>query len=243
MKKHSFTLFSRRIFARPWKRKIPLHFILGGITGSLVISFYGGSRLAGALGAVNALLLCSAAALIFFGAILAFAPAPGSFCSKAGFRKVRFQDLLLCFLALAILLPVSALLTGSWQQILEFFHISYEKEQSFIFLVRQGGKGTYFQLLLLTAAVVPCLEELIFRRGLYALLGKLGAPAAMVGTAFIFSIAHGFVLGIPALFFIGLTFQAVCNITRNLWCSIITHALLNAMVLSITFLASKYASA
>jgi membrane protease YdiL (CAAX protease family) len=84
---------------------------------------------------------------------------------------------------------------------------------------------------LLTAFLVPLSEELVFRRCLYELLLKFGAPAAMVGTALIFSAAHGFLLGLPGLFFIGLVFQILCNTTRNLWCSIIAHAMLNATVL------------
>ena len=53
----------------------------------------------------------------------------------------------------------------------------------------------------------------------------------MVGTALIFSAAHGFLLGVPGLFFMGLVFQILCNTTRNLGCSIIAHSMLNATVL------------
>jgi membrane protease YdiL (CAAX protease family) len=76
----------------------------------------------------------------------------------------------------------------------------------------------------------------MFRRCLYGLLLKIGAPAAFVGTAVIFSAAHGFLPGVPGLFFIGMVFQIVNNTTRNLWCSVICHALHNAIVITLAAL-------
>lgn len=239
MKKHSFTFFSRRMFARPWRCPVPCTILLAGVIGSLIISFYGGSRLADLTGTLNALIICSAGALFFFGALLAVPSPAGEVCAKIGLKKIKMKDLQLCVLALFIILPGSALLTCFWQQFLEILNIPFEKEQSLLNVVRHGNKATFLQLLVLTAGVIPCLEELIFRRGLYALLARTGPHAAMIVTALIFSVAHGFLLGVPALFFMGLTFQVICNVTRNLWCSIITHALLNATVLGVTFTAAK----
>ena len=231
----NFFLFSRRIFMRPWKRTLPAPFLIGGIITVLLVSFYGGTLLAPLTGEINGLILSSCAAnLLLFGAIFFFPPR-GEGAARVGFRKVRKGDLVLCAESLLIMLAVSALLGYFWQQILDFLLIPYEKEQSLLQLAKGADGYAFVRIFLLTAMLVPLMEELVFRRFLYDLLLRLGAPVAFVGTALIFSAAHGFLLGIPGLFFMGIVFQTVCNVTRNLWCSIITHAMLNSSVLIMTW--------
>ena len=220
---------------RPWKRSLPVPFLIGGIITVLLVSFYGGTLLAPLTGEINGLILSSCAAnLLLFGAIFFFPPR-GEGAARVGFRKVRKEDLLLCAEALLVMLTVSALLGFFWQQILDLFHIAYEKEQSLVQLAKGADSFVFVRIFLLTAVLVPLMEELVFRRFLYDLMLRLGSTAAFLGTAFIFSVAHGFLLGVPGLFFMGIVFQTVCNMTRNLWCSIITHAMLNASVLLTTW--------
>ena len=64
--------------------------------------------------------------------------------------------------------------------------------------------------------------------------------AALLLGSFIFAAAHGFLLGLPGLFFIGIVFQIVCGATRNLTCSILCHALLNGTVLLLVKLATFF---
>lgn len=239
MRRYGFTIFPRRIFMRPWRSDVPIPFLIAGGAGALIVSFYFGPRLFSVFGMVNSLIISTVAAILLYCGTLALAFPRGELAQKAGFAKVTLKDLRLCALSLPVMLAGTALITGAAGEMLDFFQINYEKEQALLQLVRRSDTSSFLKLLLLTAGVIPLLEELVFRRGLYALLLKLGAPAAMVGTALIFSAAHGFLLGAPGLFFIGVVFQMVCNMTRNLWCSVISHALLNATVLAVTFAAGK----
>jgi membrane protease YdiL (CAAX protease family) len=225
------SILSNRIFARPWKKDVSPPFLIGAIIIALLISFYGGTLLAPLAGTINGLLIgCTAAnALLLGGAFLIPPRREGAF--RLGMRRVTGKDMVLCAVALFVMLAGSMLLSFAWQQILDFFAVEYTKEQGLVQLAKEADFFTLLRLLLLTAFLVPLSEELVFRRCLYELLLKFGAPAAMVGTALIFSAAHGFLLGLPGLFFIGLVFQILCNTTRNLWCSIIAHAMLNATVL------------
>ena len=239
MKRYLFTPFPRNIFMRPWKVQVPIPYLITGSISALIVSFYFGGLLAPHTGMINALLISSAAAIVLFLLTAAVSMPLGDVCAKVGLRKVGFREFLLCVGALLIILAGSAFLTAFWQQILEYFKVPFEKEQALLQLVRGSDLATLLKLLLLTAGLVPVLEELVFRRALYSILLKLGAPVALVGTSVIFGAAHGFLLGFPGLCFMGLTFQCVANRTRNLWCSIILHAMLNATVLLVTFWASK----
>ena len=231
MKSRCFRLFSRRIYARGWRVSLPAPVLVAAILGGLLITFYGGAQLAPHMGTLAAMTVASFAAsgFILFGTVLV--PPAGKDAEKVGFRKIRKEDLLLIAAAVIIITPAAALLTASWQQILELFHIPYAKEQGLIQLLKGADRKEFFQLFLLTAVAVPLTEELIFRRCLYNLLLPLGGIAALAGTALIFSAAHGFLLGVPGLFFIGVIFQCLANVTRNLWNSVICHACHNAMVL------------
>lgn len=230
---------SRRIFMRPWKEEVPAHFLVGAVIAVLLLSFYGGNLLAPVFGSVNGLILGSCAAVLFFFGGAFLLPPSSRGAARIGLRKVGRRELLLCAAALFVMLAGSSLLVCFWQQLLDFFNISYEKEQGLLVLAKGADSWTLLRLLLLTAVLVPFMEELVFRRCLYALLLKLGAPLAMTGTALIFAAAHGFLLGFPGLFFMGVIFQILCNVTRNLWCSIIAHSMLNASVLLISWTAAR----
>ena len=231
MKSRNFRLLSRRIYARAWSVELAPPFLVTAILGGLLITFYGGAQLAAFMEALTAMTVASFSAAVFILLELKLVPPAGSLSRKTGFRKIGKEELILIAAGLLVIMPVSVVLTASWQQILELFNIPYVKEQGLIRLLKgSGGKG-FLQLLLLTAVAVPLTEELIFRRCLYNLLLPLGGAAALVGSALIFSAAHGFLLGAPGLFFIGMVFQFLANITRNLWSSVICHACHNAIVL------------
>ena len=241
MKTYLFTPFPRNIVMRPWKVQVPIPYLITGSISALIVSFYFGGLLAPYVGTINGLLLSSTAAIVFFVVLMVLSTPPGDVCAKVGLRKVGFREFLLCVGALLIILAGSAFLTAFWQQILEYFKLPFEKEQALLQMVRNSDVKTLLKLLLLTAGLVPVMEELIFRRALYGILLKLGPPVALVGTSVIFGAAHGFLLGFPGLCFMGIVFQCVANRTRNLWCSILLHAMLNATVLLVTFWASKMA--
>lgn len=240
MKRKIFDLAARRIYMRPWRTEISAPAQLGGIIGGLLITFYGGGLITRYWGMLTGLIVSSFAASFFILAVMFCHPVTGrELARKAGFRKLEKKNWKPILLGLALITVVSPLLTLSWQQILESLHIPFEQEQGLVQLVKGADAETCCKLFLLTTVAVPLAEELIFRRCLYGLLLKISAPAAFVGTAVIFAAAHGFLLGVPGLCFIGFIFQILCNTTRNLWSAVICHACHNAIVITLAALSTS----
>ncbi|MBR2372991.1 MAG: CPBP family intramembrane metalloprotease [Lentisphaeria bacterium] len=227
-------LTPRRIFMRPWRLKMEIPYLAGGILCTLFLSWAGTTIIAPWCGLLNGAIISTFAGAFLLLA-LAYMTFPRGFISwKTGFRRVGWREIKLIAVVLIVLLAGSAALTGVWQQILDHLQIPYEEEQFLVQMAKNCSYKTFGQLLLLTAVAVPLTEELVFRRFLYELLQGLGAKTALFAGAFIFAAAHGFLLGMPGLFFMGILFQILCNSTRNLWCSVICHSLLNASVLIMT---------
>ena len=221
----------RRIFMRPWRRKLGPPLLVGGSIGALLITFFGSRLLVrplGLLGSMTAATFLAAALLL--GAIFLLPP-PGNADRRICWHLPGPRELLLVLAGWLAVLTGSAFLTQLWRLLLESCRIPFETEQTLVQMARSAELPVFFQILLLTAVAVPLTEELIFRRCLPELLAPLGPRSALLLGAFIFAAAHGFLLGLPGLFFIGLIFQILCNVTRNLWCSILCHALLNGSVL------------
>ena len=234
--KNGFSFFpGRRIYARCWRKKLPVAVTVGAIAAGLLITFYGGAALGKYMDPLWAMIIASFAstAVILLG--FALTPPLGSTGEKSGFRKMTSEDLKCVFIALPLITCGSLLVTHLWQFFLEVFHIPYAPEQGLVQLVRGAGSGTFLKMLLLTAVAVPLSEELMFRRSLYALLSRAGGPAGFVGSAAVFAAAHGFLLGMPGLFFMALFFQTLANIRRNLWCSVLCHGLHNSIVVTVAF--------
>lgn len=234
--KNGFSFFpGRRIYARCWRKKLPVPVTVGAIAAGLLITFYGGAALGRCMDPLWAMVIASFAstAVILLG--FALTPPLGSTGEKSGFRKMTPEDWKCVFIALPLITCGSLLITHLWQYLLEVCRIPYAPEQGLIQLVRGAGGGTFMKMLLLTAVAVPLAEELMFRRSLYALLSRAGGPAGFVGSAAVFAAAHGFLLGIPGLFFMGLVFQTLANIRRNLWCSVLCHGLHNSIVVTVAF--------
>ena len=234
--KKGFSFFpGRRIYARCWRKKLPIPVSVGAIAAGLLITFYGGAMLGRCMDPLWAMLIASFAstAVILLGFCLT--PPLGHTREKSGFRRVTPEDLKCVFIALPLITCGSLLITHLWQFFLEVFHIPYEPEQSLLQIVRGGGGWTFFKMFLLTSVAVPLSEELMFRRSLYDLLSRAGGAAGFIGSAVIFGAAHGFLLGFPGLFFMGLIFQTLANIRRNLWCSVICHGLHNTIVVTVAF--------
>ena len=80
-----------------------------------------------------------------------------------------------------------------------------------------------------TIIFAPIGEEIVFRRMLYGLLIPLGSVKALLLTAFLFSLAHFYLVGISGLFFLALILQLLYLNTRNLWCPIQVHVIFNAL--------------
>ncbi len=249
----------RRILMRPWRRRLGAPLAVGGIVGTLLITYFGGGVCARYLGMIPGMLAASLLGSVFLLGLIFFFPAV-EISGRGTIRLGRplfppdaagFREKILCHppsgrefrLVVAAWLAVvlgSTVITQLWRAVLEILGLPFATEQSLVQLARMATPGDFVLLLLLTAGAVPLTEELIFRRCLPELLAPLGPRAALLLGSFIFAAAHGFLLGLPGLFFIGLVFQIVCNATRNLCCSILCHALLNGTVLLLVKIAAAF---
>lgn len=95
------------------------------------------------------------------------------------------------------------------------------------------GSNIYIDILC-GVVLAPIGEEMLFRSGLYSLLKrKLKPVTAIVISAFIFAILHGYnLLGITSCFFAGIFFAIVYERTGNVWYSIFTHLMCNLFTLT-----------
>ena len=91
--------------------------------------------------------------------------------------------------------------------------------------------GAYTFNFVVIAALVPIVEELVFRGVGFSLLRRFGAPLAIAGTAVAFALAHGLVQGLPSLLVFGLGLGWLRWQTGSIVPGIAVHASFNALSL------------
>jgi membrane protease YdiL (CAAX protease family) len=79
------------------------------------------------------------------------------------------------------------------------------------------------------ATVVPLGEELFFRGLGVRALAPLGNVVAVVTTALVFALAHGFLTGLPPLFLFGLAVAWVRVRSGSVWPGVIAHGAYNLL--------------
>jgi membrane protease YdiL (CAAX protease family) len=77
--------------------------------------------------------------------------------------------------------------------------------------------------------VVPLVEELFFRGLGVRVLAFLGGAVAIVGTALVFALSHGILVGIPALGFFALGLGWVRYRSDSVWPGYVAHAAYNGV--------------
>ena len=120
--------------------------------------------------------------------------------------------------------------TAGWQALLEWLGISYEEKQDLVRIMAGAGPVAQAGLVFGTVICAPISEEIFFRRVLYGLLRPLGAVSSVLLCSLIFSLIHFFLLGIPALFVMGVTFQVIYLVRGNLLSAMLMHGVMNLTV-------------
>jgi membrane protease YdiL (CAAX protease family) len=87
---------------------------------------------------------------------------------------------------------------------------------------------------LLSVTLVPLAEELFFRGVGVRVLAVLGSAGAIVGTAVLFSLAHGVVEAIPPLLVFGVGLAWVRVRADSVWPCVIAHGTYNAIAIGAT---------
>lgn len=122
-----------------------------------------------------------------------------------------------------------------WVKIVSISGIKCAENQFLMEVAKSLPIGRFIFFVLVIAVAVPFAEEIIFRRALYGLLGKINWHLAFFGTAAIFSAVHFFINGLPGLFALGIIFQATFVKSRNLLVPVLVHCVYNAVSLLIFY--------
>ncbi len=153
----------------------------------------------------------------------------GKLWKKLGIRPLRWADLgvslLVCFAALGLEIFV----TVPWEAILKVCRIPYVEEQPVMEMLRSASWLGVLGFLLVVSVVVPIGEEIMYRRFLFGLFRPWGIWPAILLTSFLFAVIHFYLYGLPALFVMGIAFQAVYLWRRNLASAMLTHGIMNVI--------------
>ncbi len=144
--------------------------------------------------------------------------------------SVSSNDLLLVIAAYIGIIFLTGIISPLWMGILDKLQIDYAKEQDVAELFRAAGCRELVMLFISTCIVTPIVEEVLFRRIIYAWFCEFtDKQAALFITSACFSLAHFFILGIPGLFIMGIGFQLVYIWKKNLLPAIMLHAMVNSI--------------
>ena len=97
--------------------------------------------------------------------------------------------------------------------------------------------GAYAANVVVVGLFAPVVEELLYRGfGYWALAGVAGATVALIGTAVLFGLAHGLVIGLLPLVTFGLVAGYLRRRTGSIYPSMVMHMLFNsaALILAVT---------
>ena len=86
-----------------------------------------------------------------------------------------------------------------------------------------------------TVLLGPFAEELFYRGTGIAVLSFLGGFGAVAGTALVWSLAHGILVAIPALFLFGLALGWLRQRSGSVWPAAAAHSVYNAVGLTTVF--------
>ncbi len=150
-----------------------------------------------------------------------------------GLPRGFFRSLALWFVVIS-LGQMSLTLMFEW--ILTALGVDFPKEQEVFDLLLEGSRSAVAALVLVVVFIAPVLEELFFRRLLFALFLPMGVIPAIALQALLFGAVHFFLLGLPGLIWFGVLFQLYYLKTRSLFAPMLLHAVNNlAAVLIVLF--------
>lgn len=239
------TGFSARLGRIPWRRHLPWPLLLFALFATLGAAMFG-ALAGGVVGRLGFGVVPTGASLpemlgqsllaipILFGAA-AMWPPRGMLAAKLGIRPLSRADAGTALLVCVAVLVVGGALTEGWQALLDWSGIPYREKQDLLLDALAASPVQLIALGVVVVVAVPVTEEIFFRRILFGLFRPLGAWRAILLTSLVFSLVHFFLLGIPALFVMGLGFQLAYLLRRNLAAAMLAHGLVNLCALVGTF--------
>lgn len=100
--------------------------------------------------------------------------------------------------------------------------------------VALGTTPRFTLVVLLGGVLVPLTEELLFRGLLYAWLRRWGVPLAVVASALVFGLFHGFSVVFFTAAFLGAISALLYEKSGSLWPSVVMHSLNNALAFALS---------
>jgi membrane protease YdiL (CAAX protease family) len=97
-----------------------------------------------------------------------------------------------------------------------------------------GTAPRFALLVLLGGVLVPFTEELLFRGLLYAWLRRWGVPLAVVASALVFGLFHGFSVVFFTAAFLGMISALLYEKSGSLWPSVVMHSLNNTLAFALS---------
>ena len=129
-----------------------------------------------------------------------------------------------------IMMIVISCLSPLWELLLDSLGVDLAKKQDVLLdIANASGKMLVF-LFVCTCLITPFVEEVLFRRIIYGYFATyMPAVSAALITSLLFSMAHFFFYGAVSLFIMGLAFNLIYILRRNLWLAVMLHSLVNIM--------------
>lgn len=226
-----------RICRVPWRCGLDWPFLLFALFGGFGAALLGALG-GGLLGSVipfgdpafsMATMVCgqNLVGILFLTGLLLLCPPQGKLSAKLGIRPLKGGDYLAVVIGMVAILLIGNGLTAGWQALLDWFGISYEEKQEVVEILSGAGPVALAGIAAGTVIGAPLAEEIFFRRVLFGLLRPMGVVSSVLLTSLIFSLIHFFLLGIPALFLMGLTFHVIYLVRRNLLSAMLMHGVVN----------------
>ncbi|MBO5900241.1 MAG: CPBP family intramembrane metalloprotease [Lentisphaeria bacterium] len=224
-------------FSKSWSTDCSVTTLCGILAGIFAVYVYPLPLFAPRDNTVQLLLfqlLCSAVTAVWTIWMFNLSTPAGKLPEKLGISMPGKKSILHTLSFLPLLLVGVAAITMHWKYTLRKLEIPFEEQQEMLKLVSFDSISQVSLLILLVVMIVPFLEELIFRRILFDLFARsTGYNGAAFLSAGVFSAAHGFAAGAPALFLMGLAFQWIYSRSRNLACAVLLHSLCNLFAVAV----------
>ena len=230
-------------FSKSWDEECTLISLAGILTGIFAVYVFPLPILTPRGDVVQLLIfniVCAAVTMLWVLWMFNVSNPPGKLAKKLGIAVPDRKCLIHTISILPLLLTGIAAITMHWKYTLNKLEFPFEEQQQILKQISFDSALQVSLLILLVVIIVPVLEEIIFRRILFDLFERsTGANAAAFLSAGIFSAAHGFIAGAPALFMMGLFFQWIYSRNRNLSCAIILHGLCNLFAVTVMVLSKR----
>lgn len=114
----------------------------------------------------------------------------------------------------------------------------FENPQLQVLAAPEFSWMAYFGTLFVAAVLAPIVEEIAFRGLLHRWLReRFGMLVSYAGSSIAFSLMHGILALIPAIAILGVILAWTYEKTQSLWAPIVVHAVYNAVVTTVLYVA------